>query len=123
MSDNSKNLSHPVSRKIRSYSEASRISHVSSWRASGMSISRYSEEHGISISALSKWIKYYDDKLPEATFKEVSLENGTLNYQLSYVGSMIEIKMPNGVQFKLPLESKTMNLSQLLDVLSQCSEP
>jgi hypothetical protein len=96
MLDNPENLNHPVSRKIRSYSEASRTSHVGTWKASGVGLSRYSAEHGISRSALSKWIKYYGDKLPEGPFKEVFLKEGTINYHISYVGPMIEIKMPNG---------------------------
>jgi transposase-like protein len=120
MSETPENINLQAARKIRSYSEATRMSHVSNWRASGVSISRYSAEHGISISALSKWIKYYSDKLPETTFKQVSLENGTVNCQLSYMDSMIEVKMPNGIQIKMPLDDKKVNWPELLGVLSQC---
>jgi transposase-like protein len=121
MSDNPETPNPQAARKIRSYSEATRMSHVSGWRASGKSLSRYSAEHGISVSALSKWVKYYGDKLPEASFKKVSLEKGNKDYQLSYVGALIEIKLPNGIQLKWPLDSDTLNWSQLLGVLSQCS--
>jgi transposase-like protein len=82
MLDNPETLNPQAARKIRSYNEATRMSYVSGYRASGLSMSRYSAEHGISVSTLSKWIKYYGDKLPETTFKEVSLENGTLNCKL-----------------------------------------
>lgn len=121
MLDNLKTLNPQAVRKIRSYSEATRKSHVSNWRASGMSLSRYSAKHGISVSALSKWIKYYDDNLPETSFKEVSLKEGPVKYPLSFVDSMIEIKMPNGTELKLPFDSKTFNWSHLLGVLLQCS--
>jgi hypothetical protein len=121
MLDKPEALNPQASRKIRSYSEATRMSHVSGWRASGLSISRYSAEQGISVSALSKWIKYYGDTLPETTFKAVSLKNGTLTYPCSYENSMLEIKMPNGIHLKLPLDNKTLNWGELLGVLSQCS--
>lgn len=121
MSDNPETINLQAARKIRSYSEATRKSYVDGFRASGTSLSRYSAEHGISVSALSKWVKYYGVQLPETTFKEVSLKTESKDYQLTDVGSMIEIKMPNGIQLKWPLENNTVNWSQLLGVLSQCS--
>lgn len=120
MSDSPGNLSQQVAHKIRSYSEKTRMSHVSAWRASGMNLSQYSKAQGISVSALSKWIKYYGDRLLNESFKEVSLKPSP-SYQYSKESPMIEIKMPNGVQLKLPLDSKSFNLAQLLGVLSQCS--
>jgi hypothetical protein len=119
MLDKPESINSQATDKIHSYSEATQISHVSGWRASGMSISKYNAEHGISISALRKWIKYYADNLSEQSFKEVSLENGTLNYYLSYVGSMVEIKMPNGIQLKLPVDSQPLNWPKLLGILLQ----
>jgi transposase-like protein len=116
MSESPKNINLQAGPKIRSYSEATRKSHVSNWRASGLSLSRYSLKQGISVSALSKWVKNYADKHSETPFKAVSLENGTLNCQLSYGESLIEIRMPNGTQLKVPFDGK-INWPELLGVI------
>jgi hypothetical protein len=105
--------------KFPSYNEQTRISHVRSWKASGLTLSQYSQEQGILVSTLSKWIKRYDTLLEGDSFKEVALTSGV--HQPSYVNNSIEIKLTNGVQIRLPLNSGIFNLEQLLKELSRCN--
>lgn len=92
------------------YSEEKRRNYCEGWSESGLNKSKFSQEQGISESALRKWLKKYGyDETNGVNLKFLEVE--PINHAEK---QKVEIQLPNGLLLKTEVES----ISKLIKELS-----
>jgi len=92
-----------------------KLSHISKWRKSGLSISAYAREAGISASNLSKWTRS-ENKVKDK-FKPISLLSSVPGNQINF----IEIIVNQHIKIRLPNNQDLSMLINLVKSLMQCN--
>jgi hypothetical protein len=103
-------------KRKREYSKKEiQLSHVEKWRKSGLSMSSYAREAGISASNLSKWAQPKNKAMDK--FKPLSLPTLAPGNQNHF----IEIIVNNQIKIRLPNDQDLSKLINLVRSLMQCN--
>jgi hypothetical protein len=103
----------PKKRIIKRYTTQEKMQHLSNWQKSGLSMSDYSRQSGVSTSALSVWNSSFKNK--EITLKPVVLQNNTPLVSLNKATvSLMEVILPGGIILKLPYPDGLTHVHSLL---------
>lgn len=91
-----------------------KLSHIKTWRESGLSMSAYSSEAGISASNLSKWVR--SENKSKEKFKPISLSSVPVNQN-----NLIEIIVDQRIKIRLCNNTDPMIIANIVRRLMQCN--
>jgi hypothetical protein len=114
----------------RRWREAQARPVVQAWRTSGLALSRFAADHGVSPSRLSRWARRLGTQQP---VKPRELERGCASasgrklrfHRVDLVGSerghsdVIEVVLRDGRRVRLPAGFSAEDLGRVLEVLEQ----
>ena len=100
--------------KSKAYTLEAKHQHVKQWQKSGLTMTQYANQNGISVSSISKWSK---ESIPSAFFQPIlQPEESPLKPKncLSPEGLIrgLEMVLPNGIVLRIqqPLEASAVML-------------
>lgn len=108
-----------IARKYKKhYGAECRQKHLEEWRGSGLSMNEYCHRHDLAISTLSKWNQRHGEPIG---IKLKPLKPARISLPLLPSASLLEIRLPNGIQIRLGNAEDTMTFKKILEVIQSCN--
>ena len=95
----------------KQYSEEERVKYCENWKTSKQTKIRFCKEHGISKSALHKWLSKSANQVQT---KESSIKFLPIEAANSKMQHLVEITLPNGIMLSAEVASLGMLVKELL---------
>lgn len=98
---------------LKKYTEEDRKNHCEAWKVSGLSMSEYSRQFGLTVSSLSKWVNDINNKTADSA-QEKS------NNSLIHTHPGIEVILVSGIRLRVG-RANIAEIIRLIKALESCS--
>lgn len=90
--------SSQISRKLSTYSQDEKTYHLDAWEKSGLKISEYARQSGVSKTSLRSWKQIAEASKPMMSFKQA--KSSTTKSSVNMTGA-IDIFLPSDIKLRI----------------------